>query len=88
MQDESWNRGQMFDRMAALAGFVGASDFWADLDKQAQREYATICRPSPRKRLFALELWQGNEGIQVALAEYRKEKDSEAVEPSNVEFDY
>ncbi len=88
MQSESWNRGQLFDRMSSLAGFVGASDFWADLDEQARREYATICRPNPRSRLFSLEMWQGNEGIQGALAEYRAEKDAEAIEPSNVELDY
>ena len=88
MQSESWARGQMFDRMSALCGFVGAADFWADLDSQAQREYATICRPSPRSRLFSLEIWQGHEGIQGALAEYRVEKEAEAVDPTNVEFDY
>ena len=88
MQVESWNRGQLFDRMAALAGFAGAADFWSDLDQKAQREYATICRPNPRSRVFSLELWQGNEAIQGALAEYRAEKEAEAVDPTNVELDY
>jgi hypothetical protein len=88
MQSESWERGQQFDRMLSLATFTGNGDFWADLDIKAQREYATICRPNPRNRLFFLELWQGSAVIQEAVAEYRAEKDKERDDPSNVDLEF
>lgn len=88
MQVESWNRGQMFSRMLSLATFTGNQDFWEDLPIEFQREYAVACRPNPRNRLFSLEMWQQNEGIQGAIAEYRAEKEAEAVEPSNADIDF
>jgi hypothetical protein len=88
MQSESWDRGQMFDRMASLAGFTGNADFWGDLPIEFQREYAAICRPNPRSRLFSLELWQNSKAISEAVAEYRAEKESEAADPSNVNLDF
>lgn len=88
MQVESWDRGQIFDRMSALMSFTGNADFWSELDPKAKAEYAGICRTNPRLRSFSLELWAGSEVIQQAVAEYRKEKESEKDDPSNLNLDY
>ncbi|MGL4825670.1 MAG: hypothetical protein ACRC4G_05720 [Alphaproteobacteria bacterium] len=88
MQAESWARGQMFDRMLALATFAGNKDFWEDLPVEFQREYAVACRPNPRDRLFSLEMWRANEGIQGAIAEYNAEKEAEGADQSNVDIDF
>jgi phytoene dehydrogenase-like protein len=88
MQSESWERGQQFDRMSALATFTGNGDFWSDLDNKAKIEYAGICRPNPRVRTFFLELWKGSKVIQDAVAEYRAEKDKEKDDQSNVDLEF
>lgn len=87
-QQESWSRGQQFTRMSHLAQFSGNGDFWDDLDGTAQREYATICRQSPRSRMFELDRWMASGTIQDAVVEYRAEKESEAAEPSNLDLDF
>lgn len=88
MQTDSWSRGQMFDRMLALATFTGNKDFWEDLPVEFQREYAVACRPNPRNRLFSLEMWMENKGIQDAIAEYRAEKEAEGAHQSNIDMEF
>ena len=88
MRSESWNRGQQFNGMAALAGFSGNAEFWSLLDLPTQGKYATICRVAPKVRLFALDKWMESDEIQAAIKEFDDEKAAEEANDTNVNMDF
>lgn len=78
MRDESWSRGQKFDRMAALAQFSGNLKWWESLESAEEKAaFAAECRVSPTVRLFSLDAFMGSSSIGKSIdafdLKYRQE---------------
>lgn len=80
--------GQVFDKMHKLAGFLGLSEFWDKLAPEVKAEYAGLCRRSPQETLFELEKWQTNVVIQAGVADWKAEKELEALKSPTVNLDF
>lgn len=80
--------GQVFDKMHKLAGFLGLAELWDSLAPAVKAEYAGLCRRSPSETLFELEKWQANIVIQAKVAEWKAEKELEALASPNLNLDF